>query len=160
MRMDIKKAEDFCKRTGQMDKLDMTKYTPREEPNKQYYHDIEIKEEKPTKFGNKPTWVNDHLFQSKKEAQYYVDLLLQERCGNVREIKLQPRYLIQEAFTKNGKKYQKIEYVADFEYEEKAVRGHHWVERIVDTKGVKTEAFKIKQKMFELRYPDKTIIVI
>lgn len=160
MRMDTKKAEDYCKRTGQMDKLDMTTYAPREEPKKIYPDGIEIKEEKQTKYGNKPTWVNDHLFSSKKEAQYYIDLLLQERCGLVKDIQLQPVYMLQEAFKKNGKSYRAITYIADFEFDQKAVRGSHWVTRIVDTKGVKTEAFKIKVKLFELRYPDKTIIVI
>lgn len=158
MRLDEKQVEDYCKRTNQMEK-----FAPRTQPKREYANISDlpvVRELKPTKFGNVPTWVNDILFQSKKEASYYVQLLMQERCGIVRNIVLQPVFLLQEAFTKNGKKIQKIDYIADFQFEEKAVRGNHWVERIVDTKGVLTKEFRIKQKLFEKRYPDKTIIIV
>jgi hypothetical protein len=154
--MSDQQVKEYCKRTGQMEKL-----APRDEPKKEYRAmtveeiGIEIKEMKPTKFGNIPTEVNGIMFQSKKEAQYYVQLLMLQRGGVVKDIKLQPRYLLQEKFKKNGKNYRAIEYVSDFEttYSD----GHI---EIVDTKGVKTKEFLIKQKMFEYKYPDKTIIIV
>ena len=80
---------------------------------------------------------------------------MQQRCGLVEEIECQPVYELQPAFTKNGKRYRKITYIADFRTKYKD--GH---EEIVDTKGIRTEAFKLKLKLFEYKYPDKTLIVV
>lgn len=148
-------AVEYCKRTGQTDKLE--KLAKREGPKQEQpqFKEIYVKELPKNKFGNIPTEVNGIVFQSKKEAKYYIELLMLQRCGVVKTIDLQPVYLLQEAFTKNGKKFQKIEYIADFESE--YTDGH--VE-IVDTKGVKTKEFRIKQKLFEYKYPDKTLIIV
>lgn len=64
---------------------------------------------------------------------------------------LQPRFLLQEGFRKNGKAYRKIEYVADFMYEQD---GKLIIE---DVKGIKTDVYKLKQKLFEKRYQDLAI---
>jgi hypothetical protein len=67
---------------------------------------------------------------------------------------MQPRYMLQEAFEKNGKKYRRIDYVADFEI-------HHLDGSIevVDCKGFETTDFKIKKKLFEYKYPHKLSLV-
>ena len=100
------------------------------------------------KYGNKKVLINGIWFESKKEGKRYSELLLLERVGKISDIKLQPRFLLQESFKKNGKTYRKIEYVADFQYME---NGKMIVE---DTKGFKTEVFKLKHKLFEYKYPD------
>ena len=74
-----------------------------------------------------------------------------ERKGNIEKLMLQPRFLLQEGFRKNGKAYRKIEYVADFMYEQD---GKLIIE---DVKGIKTDVYKLKQKLFEKRYQDLTI---
>ena len=66
-------------------------------------------------------------------------------------MQLQPRFLLQESFKKNGKTFRKIEYIADFMYEED---GKVIVE---DVKGMKTDVFKLKRKLFEYKYPDLTL---
>lgn len=53
----------------------------------------------------------------------------------------------------NGKKH-KIEYVADFMYDE---AGKTIVE---DVKGMKTEVFKIKHKLFEKKYLELELKII
>lgn len=100
------------------------------------------------KYGNKQILVNGINFQSKKEANRYMELLLLERAKVISELKLQPKFLLQEAFKKNGKTYRRIEYIADFQYIE---NGKIVVE---DTKGFETEVFKIKHKLFEYKYPN------
>ncbi|MBC1974544.1 DUF1064 domain-containing protein [Listeria booriae] len=105
-----------------------------------------------SKYNNKKTTIDGFTFDSKAEAAYYVHLKLLKKAGEVECFKLQPRYLLQEAFTKNRKEFRKIEYVADFEVKYKD--GHT---EIIDIKGVKTDAFKIKQKLFERKYMDSII---
>lgn len=94
------------------------------------------------------------VFDSALEAKRYRQLVLLERAKAIKNLQLQVPFLLQEGFRKNGKTYRKIEYIADFVYEE---NGKTVVE---DTKGVKTEVFKIKQKLFEYKYPNLSIKIV
>lgn len=106
------------------------------------------------KYRNKKTQVDMYVFDSVLEARRYKQLALLERAGEIKNLKLQVPFLLQESFRKNGKTYRKIEYIADFVYEEK---GQIIVE---DTKGIKTDVFKIKQKLFEYKYPNLSLKII
>lgn len=108
-----------------------------------------------SKYNNKRVMLDGINFQSQREATRYAELKLLERAKVIKDLKLQPRYVLQDGFTKNGKRHRPITYIADFEYydneKQKTI--------IEDVKGYKTEVFKIKQKIFEFKYPDKTIIL-
>ena len=95
------------------------------------------------KYGNKKVLINGIKFDSKKEANRYYELMLLQKAGIVSSLELQPRFLLQESFKKNGKTYRKIEYIADFKYIE---NGKIIVE---DVKGFETDVFKLKNKLFE-----------
>ena len=99
------------------------------------------------KYRNKKIQVDAYVFDSIQESKRYKELKLLERAGQIKDLELQPRFLLQEAFKKNGKTYRKIEYVADFMYEE---NGKVIVE---DVKGIQTDVFKLKHKLFEHEYP-------
>ncbi|MFL0361421.1 DUF1064 domain-containing protein [Pseudobacillus sp. 179-B 2D1 NHS] len=88
------------------------------------------------------------MFDSKAEARYYAHLKRLQANDQILFFRTQPRYLLQEAFTKNGVMHRKIEYVADFEVHKK-----DGSIEVIDIKGVETEAFKIKRKLFEFKYP-------
>lgn len=104
-----------------------------------------------SKYNNKKVQVDMKVFDSVLEAKRYIQLALLERAKVIKNLQLQVPFLLQEGFRKNEKIYRKIEYIADFVYEE---NGKTVVE---DTKGVKTEVFKIKQKLFEYKYPNLSI---
>jgi hypothetical protein len=104
-----------------------------------------------SKYRAKKTEIDGIKFDSKKEAKRYIALRELEREGSIEKLTLQPRFLLQEGFRKNGKAYRKIEYVADFMYQQD---GKLIVE---DVKGIKTDVYKLKQKLFEKRYQDLTI---
>lgn len=106
------------------------------------------------KYRNKKTQVDMYVFDSVLEARRYKQLALLERAGEIKNLKLQVPFLLQESFRKNGKTYRKIEYIADFVYEEK---GQTIVE---DTKGMQTDVFKLKHKLFEKKYPDLELRII
>ncbi len=95
---------------------------------------------------------NDVLFSSELEKNYYVYLLEQKDKGLIIDIQLQPKYLLQEAFIKHGKKYNKIEYVSDF-----LVTYADGSKKTIDAKGQMTADFKLKLKMFNMRYPDEIL---
>ncbi len=94
-------------------------------------------------------------FDSLMEGQYYVYLKDRLRKNEIFNLTLQPSYILQEAFTKNGKKFRPIVYVADFRFQDKDA---NWI--VVDIKGKETVEFKLKQKMFEFKYPDLSLSVI
>lgn len=101
------------------------------------------------KYGNHKQVVDGHKFDSKAEAMYYGQLKWLLQAKQIKGFKMQPRYLLQEGFKKNGKTYKKIEYVADFEVEK--LDG---TIEIIDIKGTVTKEFSIKRKLFERQYMD------
>lgn len=68
------------------------------------------------KYRNKKIQVDMYVFDSIAESKRYKELKLLERAGEISELELQPKFLLQEGFKKNGKTYRKIEYIADFMY--------------------------------------------
>lgn len=72
-----------------------------------------------SKYNNKKTQIDMYVFDSTKEAKRYKELKLLERAGEISNLELQPHFLLQDSFNKNGRNYRKIEYIADFKYIEK-----------------------------------------
>ncbi|MFB7302593.1 DUF1064 domain-containing protein [Heyndrickxia sporothermodurans] len=108
-----------------------------------------IKAKKKPKYGNKKTIVDGITFASIAEAKYYQQLKWLKQAKQIKDFKLQPRYILQEAFKKNGKHFRSIAYVADFE----VLKLDGSIE-VVDIKGVETKEFAIKRKLFERKYLD------
>lgn len=106
------------------------------------------------KYRNRKIVIDNIKFDSILEANRYQELKLLQKAKQISNLRLQVPFLLQEGFKKNGKTHRKIEYIADFVYEE---NGQTIVE---DTKGMKTETFKIKQKLFEYKYPELNLKII
>ena len=106
------------------------------------------------KYRNKKVIVDGKEFDSKREGNRYKELRLLERVGKISDLEIQPRFLLQDSFKKNGRTFRKIEYVADFKYIE---NGKIIVE---DVKGMQTDVFKLKHKIFEKVYPDLELRII
>lgn len=111
--------------------------------------------ERASKYGAKKTQDGGRTFDSKAEARRFNELSLLVLAGEVLSIECQPRFMLQESFKKNGKTHRAIEYIADFRVLYKD--GH---EEIEDVKGMQTEVFKIKRKLFEKRYPNLTLKIV
>lgn len=94
------------------------------------------------KYGNKRTVVDGISFHSKKEAGRYSVLKHLHGMGQIKELRLQPRYPL----TFNGQKIGT--YVGDFEYVD-----HNGKLICEDVKGMPTDIYKWKRKHFVLEYP-------
>lgn len=68
------------------------------------------------KYKNKKVQVDMYVFDSIAESKRYKELKLLEQVGKISNLELQPKFLLQDSFKKNGKTFRKIEYVADFMY--------------------------------------------
>jgi hypothetical protein len=84
------------------------------------------------------------LFDSKAEATRYAELKMLLRAGQIQKLELQPRFPLIPAQAEE----RSLSYVADFAYE---VDGHRIVE---DVKGMRTDVYKLKRKLFRAMYPD------
>lgn len=101
-----------------------------------------------SKYHAQKTEIDGHTFDSKFEAEHYASLKLMERAGIISNLKLQPRYLLQEGFTYQGHKERKIEYVADFQYE----RDGRTIVEDTKSKATRTQVYMLKRKLFLFRY--------
>lgn len=101
------------------------------------------------KYHAKKTWMKGKVYDSKKEANRSFQLELLAKMGKIQNLQKQVPFVLQDGFINNqGKKIREIKYIADFVYMED---GKMVVE---DSKGVKTEVFKIKEKLFQYKYPE------
>jgi hypothetical protein len=96
-----------------------------------------------SKYRAKPTMVNGIRFASKKEGKRYSELKLLERLGEIRDLQLQPRFPLKV----NGELV--CTYVADFSYRDG--KTGNWITE--DTKGFRTDAYKIKAKLLKALNP-------
>ena len=99
-----------------------------------------------TKYGAKKCQINENTFDSIMESKFYIHL---KENKNIKKIELQPSYLLLEGYIKNNKKVRPITYKADFK-----VTLKDNTTRVFDVKGTETDAFKLKKKLFEYKYPD------
>lgn len=106
------------------------------------------------KYKNIKITIDNIEFDSKKEASYYSELKLLKRANVIKDFELQPKFELIPAYTKHGKKVRAITYIADF----KVTHTDDSIE-VIDVKGIETEVFKIKKKLFEFKYPYKLTIV-
>lgn len=109
-------------------------------------HSIDSKQIKQSKYKNKHVEYHGIKFDSKKEGSYYLKLKTMEELGIIKDLKLQVKFELQPSFKFNGKTIRAINYIADFTYYDENNKYH-----IVDTKGVKTEIYKIKKKMMQYK---------
>lgn len=99
---------------------------------------------------NKPV-----TFDSMAEADRYIYLSLRQEAGEISGLICQKKHILQEKFTRNGKKHREIAYTSDFEYNECLADGRH-ISVIEDVKGVKTPLYRLKVKMF-LKHHGETV---
>lgn len=95
-----------------------------------------------TKYNNKKTVIDNMVFDSKKEANRYLELKLLLKAKQISDLKRQITYVL---VPKQGGE-RAVKYIADFVYTE---NGKTVVE---DVKGFRTDVYKIKRKLFKQIY--------
>lgn len=99
-----------------------------------------------SKYHARKTTVDGITFDSKREAHRYLVLKGMEADGIIEDLRRQVRYELVPAFDVDGKHYRPVYYVADFVYRE---NGHEVIE---DVKGMRTDVYRLKSKLFARRY--------
>lgn len=106
-------------------------------------------------------------FKSRKEATRYDELMIMLHAGQIKELKLQPQFTLQEAYTTpEGKRVRAIRYDADFSYyilqtelfvvdgggSTKAEEEWKYVVEDVKSKATKTRVYALKKKLLREKY--------
>ena len=100
-------------------------------------------------------------FDSRKEARRYDELAALERAGQIRDLRMQVDFTLQEAYTDGeGRRVRAIRYRADFTYEK--VRGDPWTEyngsfwvlvvEDVKSRATRTKEYIMKRKLMKERF--------
>lgn len=101
-----------------------------------------------SKYYSRKVIIDGIKFDSKKEGNRYLELKLLLKAGKIRDLELQKKFELQPKYKMNNKTIRAIYYVADFVYFDVDKK-----EMIVeDTKGFRTEVYKLKKKLFEYKY--------
>ena len=109
--------------------------------------------QKESKYHNHKVEINGQKFDSKKESKDWLKLKSMEDSGLIKDLRCQVPFELQPKYaTRDGRKIRAITYVADFVYERDGVI------YVQDSKGARTDVYKIKRKMFEYKYPEYIFI--
>ncbi|MFC2315911.1 MAG: DUF1064 domain-containing protein [Selenomonas massiliensis] len=115
---------------------------------------LRTQRKKPNKYNARKTTVCGRTFDSKREADYYLELLAQKQAGKVVRIAFQPQYTLLSAFKDNeGKKQKAITYTADF-----FVTYADGRSEVIEVKGVRTRDYMLRKKLFLHMMKDTDIV--
>lgn len=108
-----------------------------------------------SKYYNKKTTYKGTIYDSKKEAIRAKELDILQRAGLICNLERQRPFELQPSFRVCGTAIRPITYVADFYYYDKTKQS--WV--VEDTKGFRTEVYKLKKKMFLYKYSNEILFI-
>ena len=105
---------------------------------------VRTQSRKKNKYNARKTVMCGHTFDSRREAEIYLDLLSRKQAGEIVRIGFQPQYTLLEGFRDNtGKKQGPITYKADF-----FVAYADGRNEVIEVKGVRTRDYLLRKKMF------------
>ena len=129
----------------------MDEYTPCKKPDPTAWEAIgnvmrllRVQSRKKNKYNARKTVMCGRTFDSKREAEVYLELLAQKQAGEIVRIGFQPSYTLLAGFKDNtGKNQKPITYTADFfvTYAD----GHS---EVIEVKGMRTRDYLLRKKLF------------
>lgn len=103
-----------------------------------------VRAQNKNKYNARKTTVCRHTFDSRREAEIYLDLLSRKQAGEIVRIGFQPSYTLLAAFKDNqGNRQKAITYTADF-----FVAYADGRNEVIEVKGVRTRDYLLRKKMF------------
>ena len=96
-------------------------------------------------------------FDSQWEARRYDNLMAWQKTGEIKDLRLQVDFTLQEAYTDTeGRRVRAIRYRADFTYLRRLMgrEGHTWTLVVEDVKsrGTRTKDYLLKRKLMKERF--------
>lgn len=108
------------------------------------------------KYNAKPVMVANRRFDSKAEARRYEELQLLVQGKRIKDLVLQPEYVLIPEFVDNqGKRHRKTLYIADFQYTDVST-GKIIIEDVKSAATAQNASFRLKWRMMHYLYRDRT----
>lgn len=105
------------------------------------------------KYGNKKVQkkIGDevYIFDSRKEYRRFEQLYSLLKKGKIKDLVLQPEYVLLEPFEYDGIKERGVKYIADFRY---TLNGKTIVEDVKSAATAKDKTYRVKRKWFLSKY--------
>lgn len=109
------------------------------------------------RYGAHKCVIDGITFDSEMEGRYYEQEILPRLAkGEIDNLVLQPSFVLIPDFEKNGKTYKGVKYIADFQFYDKQQDRI----RVIDVKGMETEEFILRRKMFDFHYAYQELEVV
>lgn len=108
-----------------------------------------------SKYNSEKITIDGILFPSKDESKYYETLKIKQSKGEIKCFELQPKYVLINGFTYQGKKLQGISYKPDF-----LIYHNDDTEECIEIKGFMTEPAELRIKLFKWRYPNIKLTIL
>lgn len=106
------------------------------------------------KYGNKKVVCEYGVFDSHAEWHDYLGLLARQQADEISNLRRQVQYVLLDGFRDNEGTWQRaITYTVDFDFIEGGVH------IALDTKGVMTQAGRLREKLFRQRYPGIKLVI-
>lgn len=102
------------------------------------------------KYKNQKVTIDGITFDSRAEGTYYNYLKILKKSGEIQGFDMQVRFTLMDRFkhpSDDKKTVRAIAYIPDFVITEK-----DGSKKVIDVKGMETQVFKLKAKMFMKRY--------
>lgn len=109
-----------------------------------------------SKFGAKKTEIDGKVFDSKAEANRYLELKGKQQRGEISGLGCQWEIILLEGFTYRGEKIRAIKYTADFVYRE---NGKFIIEDFKSSPTAHTEAFRLRWRLLQWHYRDHPDVI-
>lgn len=106
------------------------------------------------KYGNHKPVVNGIKFDSRAEADYYFIAKTYAK-DNQLEMRMQEQFELMPKFKLGGKTYRAITYKPDFTFYDNGK-----LVKVVDVKGMQTQVFRLKAKLFCANYKVPLVLAI
>ena len=106
-----------------------------------------------SKYKNKKIIYDGITFDSIKEKNRYIELKILEKAELIKELEMQPKFLLIDTIRYKGKTYPKTYYIADFRYYDNHLK-KYIVEDVKSKITAKDKTYRLKIKMLLSKYPD------
>ena len=100
--------------------------------------------ERRTKYGNRRVEVCGIVFDSRKEANRYLELLAMQQAGEISALEAKPCFVLAPAVKMGGRTKRAMKYTADFAYQQD---GKRVVEDVKGGKATATTAYRMRKHL-------------
>ena len=112
-----------------------------------------------SKYHSKKVIYDEIKFDSIKEKNRYIELKILEKAGLIKDIELQPKFLLIDTIRYNFKTYPKTYYIADFRYYDKRLK-KYIVEDVKSKITAKDKVYRLKIKLLLSKYQDINFVEV